>query len=347
MQILRILSRLLPSFLHTCPRPPCPPEPFFLVIGHRGSPRKRVENTIPSCERALRDGANGLEIDLCMTRDGEVVLWHDWDPEGLVARLRQRNWEPTVKYRPAVPPPGDPFRRRVSQLTLDELRGHYGYARGKQILRRREKAHIPTFAEFLDWAVAQASLDFVILDIKVPPDELALAPRVAEAIARAIEARGPRFQSVLFTPEKTVLKAMKEAQPQLEYCFDMELPTGLVFQPEACACVQAAIELGNQVASIGRPTMFTYAPWRTYTEVLVCDLQRRQAHNATGSGKRIEALIGWTINNTREMRCLLKLGLTGILTDRPARLRRMARWKGRVMAWRGRPAAGAPAPPPA
>ena len=39
------------------------PRVHFWVIGHRGSPEREVENTIESFERALVDGANGLELD--------------------------------------------------------------------------------------------------------------------------------------------------------------------------------------------------------------------------------------------------------------------------------------------
>ena len=69
-----------------------------------------------------------IEIDLCVTRDGQVVVWHDWDPDGLVAIARQAGAELDVLCRPVVPPEGHPMRRPVCDLTLDELRTHYGYA---------------------------------------------------------------------------------------------------------------------------------------------------------------------------------------------------------------------------
>src|SRR5687768_11171658 len=54
------------------------PEGVVHVVGHRGSPSKKVENTIESFEEAvLVDGADVVETDLCVTKDGEVVCWHD------------------------------------------------------------------------------------------------------------------------------------------------------------------------------------------------------------------------------------------------------------------------------
>jgi len=56
--------------------------PFFalpapIVIGHRGAAGERPENTLPSFERALADGAAILESDVHLTRDGVPVLIHD------------------------------------------------------------------------------------------------------------------------------------------------------------------------------------------------------------------------------------------------------------------------------
>ncbi|MCP4500556.1 MAG: hypothetical protein GY822_11405 [Deltaproteobacteria bacterium] len=48
-----------------------------LIYGHRGACALLPENTLPSFERALDDGANALESDVHLTRDGHVVLSHD------------------------------------------------------------------------------------------------------------------------------------------------------------------------------------------------------------------------------------------------------------------------------
>jgi glycerophosphoryl diester phosphodiesterase len=50
-----------------------PPE----IVGHRGAPRERHENTLPSFERALALGADALELDVHATSDGVVVVHHD------------------------------------------------------------------------------------------------------------------------------------------------------------------------------------------------------------------------------------------------------------------------------
>jgi glycerophosphoryl diester phosphodiesterase len=54
-----------------------PDEAPVLNIGHRGASGYAPEHTIPSYDLALRLGANYIEQDLQMTRDGVLVALHD------------------------------------------------------------------------------------------------------------------------------------------------------------------------------------------------------------------------------------------------------------------------------
>jgi len=48
-----------------------------MIYGHRGAPSELPENTLQSFERALRDGADALEMDAQVTVDGHIVIMHD------------------------------------------------------------------------------------------------------------------------------------------------------------------------------------------------------------------------------------------------------------------------------
>jgi glycerophosphoryl diester phosphodiesterase len=50
---------------------------FMLKIGHRGAAGHSPENTIESFLKAFELGANGIELDVHLTADGEVVVIHD------------------------------------------------------------------------------------------------------------------------------------------------------------------------------------------------------------------------------------------------------------------------------
>ena len=72
------------------------------LIGHRGAPRERPENTLASFLRALDLGADAVELDVHATRDGVVVVHHDPVPRGETSNASLRG-------------------RAIADLTLAEL----------------------------------------------------------------------------------------------------------------------------------------------------------------------------------------------------------------------------------
>ncbi|RVW02264.1 glycerophosphodiester phosphodiesterase [Rhodococcus spongiicola] len=48
-----------------------------LVVAHRGASAARAEHTLAAYELALAEGADGLECDVRLTRDGHLVCVHD------------------------------------------------------------------------------------------------------------------------------------------------------------------------------------------------------------------------------------------------------------------------------
>ncbi|HJQ01981.1 MAG TPA: glycerophosphodiester phosphodiesterase family protein [Jatrophihabitans sp.] len=58
-------------------RPPRPPCAHPLVIAHRGASSEVAEHTLPAYLQAIEDGADGLECDVRLTRDGHLVCVHD------------------------------------------------------------------------------------------------------------------------------------------------------------------------------------------------------------------------------------------------------------------------------
>ena len=48
-----------------------------LIIGHRGDPSGAPENTLPAFRSALAGGADGVELDVRLSKDGQLVVFHD------------------------------------------------------------------------------------------------------------------------------------------------------------------------------------------------------------------------------------------------------------------------------
>ena len=49
-----------------------------LIIAHRGDTSASPENTMPAFYRAIEAGADGIELDVRLTRDKELVVFHDY-----------------------------------------------------------------------------------------------------------------------------------------------------------------------------------------------------------------------------------------------------------------------------
>ena len=47
------------------------------IMAHRGSRINRPENTLTAFEEAVRVGADGIELDVHLSKDGQVVVIHD------------------------------------------------------------------------------------------------------------------------------------------------------------------------------------------------------------------------------------------------------------------------------
>ncbi len=66
------------------------------VFAHRGASDERLENTLPAFTRALERGADGVELDVQLTHDDEVVIFHDLDLLRLAGRhdrIEHLSWD--------------------------------------------------------------------------------------------------------------------------------------------------------------------------------------------------------------------------------------------------------------
>lgn len=51
------------------------------ILAHRGSSGSAPENTISAFKKAIADGCDGFEFDVQQTKDGKMVVFHDWSLE--------------------------------------------------------------------------------------------------------------------------------------------------------------------------------------------------------------------------------------------------------------------------
>ena len=91
------------------------------IAAHRGDSYNYYENTMTAFKAAVEAGADMIEFDVHMTKDGVLVVMHD----STVNRTTN----------------GD---GRISQMTLDEI---LALNAGDEFSPEK----VPTFNEFMDW----------------------------------------------------------------------------------------------------------------------------------------------------------------------------------------------------
>ena len=81
------------------------------IYAHRGSSIQHPELTLTAYKAAVDEGADGFECDVRLTKDNQVILWHDPDMEriaGYSARIADTNLKEIKRLYPQT-------------MTLEEL----------------------------------------------------------------------------------------------------------------------------------------------------------------------------------------------------------------------------------
>jgi glycerophosphoryl diester phosphodiesterase len=88
----RCLPLLLLALVSACDKPAAPGpsahRPPPLIIAHRGASGTAPENTLRAFKLAFEQGADGIEGDFHLTKDGRIVCLHDEDTERVAGTKR-------------------------------------------------------------------------------------------------------------------------------------------------------------------------------------------------------------------------------------------------------------------
>ncbi len=302
------------------------------IQGHRGTRGLAPENTLPAFATALTLGVDNIEIDLQMTKDGHLVICHDPVLKSSIARGPDGKW--VVDPGPAI-----------LQMTLDEARRYdvgrlnpdtkYGQTYPEQ--KAVDGTRLPTFDEFIALVRKSGAGDRLRFNIemKLDPREPQLAPpleQYAEATVKAIRAAGIADRSTVISFNWATTAAVTKLAP--------EIATGLITFESSSANeniqrgrpgaspwlnghdVDAYDSVPQMVKAAGGKVWVPY--WRNVTPALV-----KEAHDL---GLKVNV---WTVNDKPTMEKMIDLGVDGITTDYPDRLRAVMQ------------ARGLPLPPPA
>jgi glycerophosphoryl diester phosphodiesterase len=73
-----------------------------LILGHRGVPEEHQENTMAGFKRAIELGLDGVELDVFLTKDKKLAVFHDMDTErltGIPGSITEMTWADIQQLR--------------------------------------------------------------------------------------------------------------------------------------------------------------------------------------------------------------------------------------------------------
>ncbi|HEX3235656.1 MAG TPA: glycerophosphodiester phosphodiesterase [Gemmatimonadales bacterium] len=150
------------------------------VIAHRGASGLAPENTLAAFELAIRQGADALELDVRLTRDGAAVVIHDATLDRTTDRA------------------GPVLAQTLAELRMADAGARFTLDRGRTFPFRSTGVRIPTLAEVL-WAFPKVP---VLVEVK--------EPEVQEAVRRVLLQEDAAARCVPASEHGAALQAFRE-----------------------------------------------------------------------------------------------------------------------------------------
>ena len=302
-------------------------QPSFDLQGHRGTRGLAPENTLAAFRKAMEIGVTTLETDLALTSDGTLVLSHEPLLNPDLTRDAGGKW---------LTAPGPAIRSltlaQVKTYDVGRLNPDRPYSRQWPDQAAIDGERIPTLAELvaLTRAMDRTQVRFNI-ETKLTPQRPQDAPEpaaFAAAVADAVRREGIVSRTTVQSFDWRTLVALKQVAPEIHTaCLTIESSGMNTVTPGADGASPwhaglKPAEHGNTlprlVKAAGCATWSMF--WRNLTPDLVAE-----AH-----GLALKVL-PWTVNDRTEMARLMDMGVDGIITDYPDRLRAVMAGRGMTL----------------
>lgn len=295
--------------------------------GHRGARGLKPENTLAAFAEALSLGVSTLEMDVGLSKDDVVVVSHDPRLNPDITRGPDGEW---------VRAPGPALREltwaEIQRYDVGRIRPGTDYARRFPYQQPVDGARIPALSEVfaLTERAGNRSVRFNI-ETKLSPLEPGAAAQpafFAQRLIEALRAAGVARRASIQSFDWRTLQHVQAVAPEIvtvyltaQQSWQDNLRRG---QPGPSPWT-AGFDVDDYGGSI--PRLIEAAGggvWSPYFR----ELTAAALAEARARGLRV---IVWTVNDGAEMRRLMDLGVDGMITDYPDRLRAVMREAGMTL----------------
>lgn len=303
--------------------------PKILNIAHRGGAGLAPENTLAASRDAVARGADGAELDVQLSKDGQVVVYHDYRLKPEITRLNG-HWltRPTPRIK-------DLKLAELESFDIGRCDPQSQYAAAHPDVRAADGERIPTLADVV--AIAKtAKQDFWLqVELKTSfanreegPDPVALA----EAAVEVLRAADYLHRTIFVGFDWPALLHAKRLAPATECWFTTLAQSwfsdGPVL-PEDDPPAEPALQMLRHWAKMGS------SPWAGGYDAVKYDGSILKAIKAAGGdgwfppygdinpmrvsfARALGLKVGaWTVDKPADMKRMIDCGLDAICTDRP------------------------------
>ena len=251
-----------------------------LIIGHRGASALTPENTLAAFTRAIDDGANGVELDVRLARDGVPVVIHDENlrrtalREGLVAE--------TTSSELRRADAGSWFNRAHPRLARPEYSNEF----------------VPTLDQVLAFFKRHPAKPAVIyVEMKTSHAENRYVD-LSRSVVQLIRDHDLKSRVVVVSFNLRAVAQIKAIDPSIR--------TGALFEPRR-----------NTVKTIRRHPIITAALDCGADEILLHRLMALRRLVEFSLQNHLQPVV-WTVDDPKWARRAASLGIGAVITNNPA-----------------------------
>ncbi len=283
----------------------------FDLQGHRGARGLAPENTLAAFSAALALGVTTLELDVLVSADDQVVVGHDPQLNPNLVRDAAGRWleSPTPMVRTLT-------LADLQRLDVGRLRPGSRDAETQPDQRPVDGERMPTLDAVFALAAARGASGVRFnIETKINPNAPAATPD-PEAYVRLILASARRAGVLA----RITLQSFDWRTLQVAQRLTPEVPT-VYLSAQRPNCDTTAD--GRWTAGLRRadhasvPAMVKAAGGAVWSPNFA-DVDAASLAQARALGLKV---IPWTVNDTAQIEALIVLGVDGLISDRPDRVR--------------------------
>lgn len=296
------------------------PTAAFDLQGHRGARGLAPENTLPGFARALAIGVHTLETDIAISRDGVLLISHDPALNPDITRGPDGQWlagrGPVIFHTPAA---------ELLRHDVGRLKPGTRYASQFPEQQPVDGARLPRLAELLDLVKRAGNPPpghnpvRLALETKLSPlapDDTAAPEPFARALVAAVRDAGLATRTSILSFDWRTLQVIQREAPEIATVYLTARQRWLDNVGSGPATPwTAGFALREHGGSV--PRMIKAAGGKVWSSHFA-DLDAAQVKEAQALGLQV---LAWTVNEPQHIEAMLDLGVDGIVSDRPDRVR--------------------------